>query len=73
MTPSIAAALRTATTADLLDVLGEILEPSMNGPLGKSYPEDADYEAFMDECLPVSRAYRAACERLARTVERRAA
>ena len=73
MNPLLATALRTATTADLLDVLGEILEPSMNGPLGKSYPEDADYEAFMDECLAISKAYRDAYERLARTVERRAA
>lgn len=73
MQPHIAAAIRTASTADLLDVLSEILEPSMNGPLGKSYPEDRGYEAFMDECLLVSKAYRAAYERLARTVERRAA
>lgn len=70
MQPHIAEALRTATTADLLDALGEILEPSHFGPLGKGYPEDADYEAFMDECLPISRAYRNVYERLARCVDR---
>ena len=73
MQPHIAAALRTATTADLLDVLGEILEPSMNGPFDRELANDVNYETLMDELLPVSKAYRAVYERLARTVERRAA
>lgn len=72
MQPHIAEALKTATTADLLDVLCEILDPSHFGPLGKGYAEDADYEAFMDELLPVTHAYRAAYERLTRCVERAA-
>lgn len=73
MQPHIAQALKSATSADLLDVIGEILEPSRDGPFGKSYREDADYEALMDELLPVSKAYRAAYARLAAAVAGREA
>ena len=73
MQPHIAQALKDATSADLLDILGEIVEPSRDGPLGKSYQEDALYEGLMDELIPVTTAYHAVYERLAATVEHRRA
>lgn len=68
----LSAALRDASTADLAWALGEILEPSRDGPLGKGYREDADFEAFMDATWPVMREYQKAYPELCAAVERQA-
>lgn len=70
MAPHIAAALATSTTADLLDILGEILEPSQDGPFGRGYAEDGEFEAFLDEVRPITEEYRALYDGLAMLIKR---
>lgn len=66
--PALAAALSKASTADLAWLLGEILEPSRDGPFGKSYREDAEYEGFMDAVWPVTREYQQAYDAIERSL-----
>ncbi len=57
-------ALSALNTAEIFDVLGEIVEPSIDGPFGRSYVEDDFYQPFLDEMLDVTRTYRDAFDRV---------
>ena len=64
------AALRNASTSEILWALGEILEPSYNGPFANSYggDDDATTDTFMDALVPVIEAYSKAYRGLANII-----
>jgi hypothetical protein len=61
LSPALVAELGKLNRAQLLDLLGEIVEPSIHTP----FADDAQSEDFLEELEPVTAAYRAAYARLA--------
>jgi hypothetical protein len=49
--------LATLDTKEAFEVLGELLQPSQNGPFGRNYGNDDHWDDYADAVWPVEKAY----------------